>query len=136
MRLISQILLTVAALIYTVLPPLVDFNMSHALHPEWSGHARFHMVWLVVANSSLGVLALYLIWGRANQGGLVLGGIITALILGAFMVAAATMPMYDGALADVGGVEPGPGGLDANLLGFGMAFAINAFGLVLAVFRR
>ncbi|MEM9739164.1 MAG: hypothetical protein AAF829_04785 [Pseudomonadota bacterium] len=137
MRLIAQILLTLAALMYTVAPPLVDFNTTHALHPEWTGHARFHMVWLVVANSLIGLLALFLIWARANSGGLVLGGIMTAMILGGFMVAAITMPLYDGALADAaGGVEAGPGGIDSNLMLFTIGFLINAAGLALAALAK
>lgn len=131
----SKILLGLVALAYVVIPPIVDFNSTHALHADWPGHARFHMVWLVLANSALGSFAIYQIWFRANHGGLVTGGVISAIILGAFFVSAATMPLYDGALADDHGVAPGPGGIDSNILLFSLLFVVNAFGLLWA-FRK
>ena len=129
---LSKALLTLTAIIYAVLPPLVDFNASHAVHPDWTGHARFHTVWLVAANSCVGLFAIYQIWMRADRGGPVIAGILSAIILGSFFVATLTMPLYHGALADPGGVEAGPGGIDSNLLLFGVAFTINAVGLFLA----
>ncbi|MEL7028394.1 MAG: hypothetical protein AAGL49_04110 [Pseudomonadota bacterium] len=128
----AQVLLTVVALCYTVAPPLVDFNPTHALHPDWPAHARFHMVWLVIANSLLGLLAIHQIWWRVAQGGVFVGGAISTFILGAFLLSAVFMPLYGGALTDEGGVAPGPGGVDLNLTLFGTAFGINALGLVWA----
>jgi len=37
---IAKILITVAVLLFTVLPPLVGFGESHVLHPDWTKHAR------------------------------------------------------------------------------------------------
>ncbi len=127
---VSQFLLTMVALAYAVIPPIVDFNTTHALHADWPGHARFHMVWLVVANSALGLFAIYQIWRRPSSGGLVTGGVISAIVLGAFFVSAATMSLYDGTLSDTNGVAPGPAGIDANLFLFSILFLINAIGLV------
>lgn len=129
---LAKALLTLAAIIYAVIPPIVDFNATHAVHPEWIGHARFHMVWLVGVNSFVGFFAIYQIWMRADRGGPVVAGILSAIVLGSFFLAAVTMPLYDGALADPGGVEVAPGGIDSNLLLFSIGFAINAVGLFLA----
>ncbi|MEM9225241.1 MAG: DUF6640 family protein [Pseudomonadota bacterium] len=133
---IGKALLTLTALIYAVLPPIVDFNASHAVHPDWTGHARFHMVWLVGANSFVGLFAIYQIWMRADRGGPVIAGILSAIVLGSFFLAALTMPLYDGALVDPGGVEVAPGGIDANLFLFSIGFAINAVGLFLAAWSK
>ncbi|MEM8917463.1 MAG: hypothetical protein AAGE37_01280 [Pseudomonadota bacterium] len=130
---IIQVLLTLAALAYTVAPPFVDFGATHALHPDWTGHARFHMVWLVITNSLMGFLALYQIWWRAEQGGLILGGLISLFVLGGFMLAGLFMPLYDGALTDAGGVEAGPAGIDANLFLFSIALTLNVIAMVWAL---
>ncbi|MEM8935129.1 MAG: hypothetical protein AAGC77_01825 [Pseudomonadota bacterium] len=129
---VSQIILTIVALLYIVAPPIVDFNPSHAVHPEWTPHARFHAVWLVITNCMLGLLAVYLIWRRSHAGGQVIAGVISSIVLGSFFLSALAMPLYDGALSDEGGVAAGPGGLDSNSVLFGVLFLINLVGLFLA----
>ena len=57
---ISRVLITIATLVYGVIPVLVDISETHAFHPDWPPHARFHMVWLLGTNSTLAVLTLYL----------------------------------------------------------------------------
>lgn len=133
---LSQIILTGVALMYAVVPPIIDFNPTHALHPEWPEHARFHMVWMVITNSILGLLAVYLIWFQSRQGGQMIAGAISAIILGSFFLSTLAMPLYDGALADEGGVAAGPAGLDSNLVLFGVLFLINMFGIYLGRPKR
>ncbi len=45
-------------------PALRDANASHAKNPTWVGHARFHVVWFIAMMVALGVVNLYLSWGR------------------------------------------------------------------------
>ena len=52
---IAATLLTLTALVYAVVPPIVDSNPTHILNPEWTAHARFHTVWQVSVNSMLGL---------------------------------------------------------------------------------
>ncbi len=47
---LASVLLIVSAIIYGVLPPIVDLTDTHVFHPSWTTHARFHMVWLLAAN--------------------------------------------------------------------------------------
>jgi hypothetical protein len=129
----AKILITVPVLMFTVLPPLVDFGESHVRHPDWTRHARFHTAWMVLENSMLGLLALALIWYQGTNTKLLIAGGISTLVLGGFMLATLLMPLYSGALSD-----PGPGkaphesgGIDLNLAVFGVGFILSLAGLVL-----
>ena len=51
MYFIGMILLTVAAIQYGFVPPIVDLTETHVFHQEWPPHARFHMMWLLTAGS-------------------------------------------------------------------------------------
>jgi hypothetical protein len=133
---IAKILITVSVLMFTVLPPLVDFGESHVRRPDWTRHARFHTAWLVLENSMVGLLALALIWYQGTHTKLLIAGGISTLVLGGFMLATLLMPVYSGALSD-----PGPGevpheseGIDLNLAVFGAGFLLSLAGLVLAYF--
>lgn len=125
----GRILMTLATAIYGLVPPIVDLGATHALHPDWTPHARMHMVWLLFTLSSMAVLALYFIWRHADrQFGVRMGGILGLCALGGFFVSAATAPLYGGSLHDEGGVPAIAGTIDANLLGFGLAVALLLIG--------
>lgn len=56
-------LLTAAALLYGVLPALIDtFDPHHLLNPEWPPHARLHLLWLNSTGLYLSLFAIYLVW--------------------------------------------------------------------------
>ena len=130
----AKILITVPVLMFTVLPPLVDFGESHVRHPDWTRHARFHTAWMVLENSMLGLLALALIWYQGTNTKLLIAGGISTLVLGGFMLATLLMPLYSGALSDPdpGEVPHESGGIDLNLAVFGVGFILSLAGLVLA----
>mgnify|MGYP000942298968 CR=1 FL=1 len=125
----GRILMTVATAIYGLVPPMVDLGITHALHPDWTPHARLHMVWLVVTMSSVAALALYFIWWHSDRRfGVKAGGLLGLCVFGGFFVSAATAPLYGGSLHDKGGVPEVAGFIDANLLGFGVALALLLVG--------
>ena len=124
----SKILLTLGTLIYCIAPLFADLNSSHVHHPEWTPHARLHMVWLLSVSASIGVLALYQIWLRGNE---LLAGVLGWIVLGSFWVAALTKDSYGGALADDGGLERLIMGLNGNVFGFGVATMLIVAGLIL-----
>ena len=130
----TKILITVPVLMFTVLPPLVDFGESHVRHPDWTRHARFHTAWMVLENSMLGLLALALIWYQGTNTKLLIAGGISTLVLGGFILATLLMPLYSGALSDPGPgqVPQEPRGIDLNLAVFGVGFILSLAGLVLA----
>lgn len=131
---IAKILITIPLLMFTVLPPLVDFGESHVRHPDWTRHARFHTAWLVLENSMVGLLALALIWYQGTNTKLLIAGGISTLVLGGFMLATLLIPLYSGALSDPGPgeVPHGPRGIDLNLAVFGIGFLLSLAGLILA----
>ena len=133
-RAIGRILMTVAALTASVLPVFVDISESHVLNPGWPPHARVHEVWLLSTGAGVGAVALWLIWIRPQ---LVLSAVLTASILGGFLVAAATAPLYGGVLVDPATAHLMPNndrvlGIPANLFAFTTALIILLVGLPLA----
>ena len=117
---VSRVLITIATLVYGVIPLIVDLSETHVFHPHWPPHARFHMVWLLGTNSLLAVLAMYLMWQRGPEHAIRirLAGLIGLCVFGGFMVSTLTRKLYGGGMADtVSGVPPVMG-IDANLLVF------------------
>jgi hypothetical protein len=131
--LVGQILMTLATLVYGVIPPFVDLTETHVFHPEWTPHSRMHMVWLLGTNSGVALVALYWLWlYRANRAlGLNLAGILGLCVYGGFWVSALTASLYGGALSDKGGVPPVMG-MDANVLVFGIAAGFLILGWAIA----
>ena len=133
--LIGKLLMTLGTAIYTFIPPAVDIlTPTHIFHPDWVAHARFHTMWAIISASTMGLIALWMIW-RAPAGesaGVMTSGLISSGVLGAFMVAAITMPLYGGALSDPGGVPPLASGFDANLVTFAAALVMVLVGWRLA----
>ena len=128
---VSRVLITIATLVYGVIPVLVDLTETHVFHPDWTPHARFHMVWLLSTNSILAVLALYLMWISKYDEVIRIraAGVIGLCVLGGFFVSTLTKNLYGGLLVDpVGGVPPIMG-LDANLVVFTPMLVLVVIGL-------
>ena len=124
-------LMTIGTGIYTFIPPMVDIlTPTHIFHPDWVAHARFHTMWAIFSASAVGLLALWMLWRGPQAGriGVHVSGAISSCVLGAFMLAAATMPLYGGALSDPDGVPPLANGMDLNLLTFGAALLLILVG--------
>jgi hypothetical protein len=91
--LIARILFTLITAGYAALTVLADFNKTHATNPEWTPHARFHVVWQILSYVGFGLLALALIWWPgplaverlylvALRGAIVYAAFFAALIVG------------------------------------------------------
>jgi len=95
----ARILLTVTALEFFG-PILRDFNATHALNPDWPGHARVHLVWLLGFMFFSGLVNLHLIWFRRpfEVRNLWLSVLWQGSNLGGFWVAVALLPVYHGAI--------------------------------------
>jgi hypothetical protein len=131
-NLTARILLTVAALGYTLVLVVVDFGKTHATNPLWTPHARFHVVWQVTSYCGIGAIALWLTWSGGPVSKLWLSAALSAAVYGGFFVTAFAMRLFGGALLDVNGVPPittiniggKPLQIDANVTSFGLLLAL------------
>ena len=131
--LVGRVLMTLATLIYGVLPPFVDLTETHVFHPEWTPHSRMHMAWLLGRNAAIAGVALYFLGlHKANNAfGVRLAGILGLCVFGGFWLSAFTISLYGGAMSDKGGVPPVLG-MDANIVVFSLALLLLLVGWFLA----
>jgi hypothetical protein len=106
--LLARILLTLTTAGYALGTVLADFNKTHATNPQWTPHARFHVVWQINSYIGLGLLALALIWwpGPMALERLYLVAIMSTIVYLAFFVAVFAMPIYGGRVYDDNGYQP------------------------------
>ena len=122
----SKILITVATLLYGIAPLFADLNATHVVHPDWTPHSRVHMVWLLGTNSSIAVLALWLIWAKAQT---VLAAVLGLTVMAGFWIAVATAPFYGGALFDNDGIERTIMGIEGNVFLFSIIVILLLAGI-------
>ena len=105
---LARILLTLAALGYGLATIKADFNKTHATNPEWTPHARFHVVWQILSYSGIGIIVLFLIWtdGPMATERLYLAAALAVAIYGGFFIAVFARPTYGGTLYDKNGYPP------------------------------
>ncbi|GAB5452933.1 MAG: hypothetical protein Hals2KO_32610 [Halioglobus sp.] len=140
MQSLGKILITLSIAIFTFIPPIADLaTTTHVFHPGWMPHARVHTVWLLGLTSSIGLVALYLLWKRKPDAdtGLNLAAVLAACVYGAFFLSAITASLYGGALTDAeGGIANRIFGLDANVFTFSVASILLMAGWSLARFKQ
>jgi hypothetical protein len=96
-----QILLTLGCLEFFG-PIIKDTGVSHLMNPEWVGHARIHLGWLLGFMFFSGLANLYLIWFR-NPKTLENLKVVTlwqGVHLLGFWSAVGLAPLYNGQLVD------------------------------------
>jgi hypothetical protein len=125
-HLTGKILLTLATLMYTFAPPIVDLSRTHATNPVWVSHARFHVVWQVMITTGIGLLSLWLLWfsGIGSTYSINLSFILGLIVLGSFVLNVGAKKFYAGTLSDSNGVPPIFKNVDANLFFFSLALGI------------
>ncbi|HEX4407311.1 MAG TPA: DUF6640 family protein [Xanthobacteraceae bacterium] len=108
MLLVAKILLTLTVLGYSLGTIKADINATHATNPNWTPHARFHVVWQILSYSGIGLIALYLIWidGPRPIERLALAAALSVAIYGAFFTAVFSRPLFKGGLFDENGYQP------------------------------
>jgi hypothetical protein len=134
---IVRALLTVCAFEFFG-PILRDYSPSHALNPDWVGHARVHLVWLLAFMFFSGLANLYLIWFRQPREPRNLWLSVTwqACNLGGFWVAYLLAPHYAGVIA-VPGIHVQVLGIDENLFAFTvLSIVLTAAALLLLAATR
>jgi hypothetical protein len=121
---LAQLLLTLTALEFFG-PIARDINATHALNPDWVGHARLHLIWLLAFMGLSGVVNLWLIWFRRpfDLRNLWLSVAWQACNLGGFWVAVVLAPAYGGAVT-MPDTHVKVLGLDENVVAFTVLSAL------------
>jgi hypothetical protein len=57
---------TVVAVMTGTLAYVFDWNETHVFNPRWPPHAKFHNAQTLLLGSLLGLVTLYLVWGRSD----------------------------------------------------------------------
>ena len=137
--LIAKILLTLTTAGWAVATIFADFNKTHATNPQWTGHARFHVVWQILSYNGFGLIAFALIWwpGPLALERLYLVALMCVVVYAAFFTALIAMPVYGGRAYDDNGYQPFPAPIpivskmwDVNVTVFSVQLALLAGGLI------
>ena len=128
-NLVSRVIITLMAVAIAVGPMFADFNRTHATNPLWPPHARFHVVWQVLTQAGISLVALVLLWRDSADYvlHLYLAAALIYVWLFTFFMTLASMRVYGGALRDVNGIEP----FRFNIFGRVKEIDTNLFGVVL-----
>ena len=104
----AQALLTLLAIIQGLATVMIDFNRTHATHPQWTGHSRFHLVWQDLNVALFAVVATSLIWwhGSHTAHRFYLAAGMTAIPSIGFLLAQVSRSSYGGTLSDPNGIPP------------------------------
>ena len=105
---ITHILLGIFCIIQGLATVLLDLNRTHATHPQWLGHARFHVVWQTATVATLAIFEAVLLWlpGQLESERFYLAALLACAPMIGFFTALVTRRLYRGTLSDPGGIPP------------------------------
>ncbi|MBW4037626.1 MAG: hypothetical protein HIU91_01925 [Acidobacteria bacterium] len=106
--LFARLALSAFCVVQSIAQLTIDLNRTHASNPDWTGHARFHVVWQSVTVALLSFGALYPIWSShfSQAVGFYEGVGLASLSPFGFIAALMTRKLYGGRLHDVSGILP------------------------------
>ena len=115
--LLARWMITTATIAYGVGPFITDMNKTHLLHPGWTGHARFHLLWAASSQLAVAGVALWLLWGTNAQElqHCRLAGYLGLAMNSGFFAALVFKKYYRGTLHDPHGIPPIGGKIDGNI---------------------
>lgn len=138
----ARLALSMLCLVQAAATVALDLNPTHATHPGWMRHARFHVVWQTAEVTLLNLLAVGLLWvpALASTQSFYLAVVLAALSPVGFLVALATKTAFNGALSDPGGIPPllwrrrgATVPIDMNLVA--VVAALLTLGVIVAMYR-
>jgi hypothetical protein len=99
---IARILLAVFCGIQGAATAVIDLNRTHATHPGWLGHARFHVVWQTATVVALSLIEIFLVSlnGPAVSQRFYFASTLAAAPMLGFFAALFTRKLYAGMLSD------------------------------------
>jgi hypothetical protein len=105
---IARTLLAIFCAIQGAATIALDLNRTHAAHPNWLGHARFHVVWQTGTVTALAIVECALLWfqGPFETERFYFAALLATLPMLGFFAALFTRRMYGGTLSDPGGIPP------------------------------
>lgn len=92
---IPKVLISICVLVFALVVPMLEINESHVFNQEWTPHARFHEVWQLTTNISIGLLCLWLVWFR-NQ--IRMASVLTIMVMGGVLFAHLIEGVYGGSI--------------------------------------
>ena len=119
---IPKIFITLGVLIYAIVVPYLEINVSHVFNPAWVPHARLHEVCQLVTNFAIGVVALWLAWSNKS---IQLSSILNITVMGGVLVAQVLADFYGGNILS--------GNVSKTILGLELAVFAASIVVVLAV---
>lgn len=125
----ARLLLTAVAAGQGLAPLFIDLNRTHATHPLWPGHARFHLVWQTCTLTLASAVEVVLVWwaGPLPSQRFYLAALLSSLPLAGFLAALMTRRFYRGTLHDEGGIPPARIRIGRRALELDMNTAVVAF---------
>tara|TARA_R110000868_G_C10949382_1_gene767687 strand:- start:238 stop:657 length:420 start_codon:yes stop_codon:yes gene_type:complete len=126
-------IITFSVLLYAIVVPFLEINETHVFNPNWTPHVRIHEVWQLITNSSIGVFCLWLVWVKNET---IVGAILSLLVIGGFLLAFAIQELYGGSMKYLDGSEKTFLGINIGVLGFGMAFILVLYILMVEKFKE
>jgi hypothetical protein len=105
---IARMLLGTFCIVQGLATIVLDMNRTHAAHPQWLGHARFHVVWQTGTTAALSILEVALLWfpGELEAERFYLVALLACMPMIGFFVALVMRHLYGGTLSDPGGISP------------------------------
>lgn len=122
---------------------LIDLNRTHATNPEWTGHARFHLVWQDFTVFLMSALEIALVFwpGPYGEQRFYLAAALTCIPMLAFSLAFWGRRMFDGTLSDPNGIPPVRLAIFARILEIDLNLsaeiaALIVVGVIVAIYRH
>tara|TARA_R100001369_G_scaffold21491_2_gene39086 strand:+ start:8349 stop:8768 length:420 start_codon:yes stop_codon:yes gene_type:complete len=125
-------IITFSVLLYAIVVPFLEINETHVFNPNWTPHVRIHEVWQLITNSGIGALCLWLVWVKKETK---ISGILSLLVTGGFLLAYGLKNAYGGSMKYLDGSEKTLLGVNIGVLGFGMAFILVLYILMVERFK-
>jgi len=120
--------ITFSIILYAIAVPVLEINNTHVFNSDWTPHVRIHEVWQLITNSSIGLLCLWLIWIKKET---FVSSILSLLITGSFLLAFILKDYFGGSMKYLDGSEKTLLGINIGVLGFGLAFILVLFSLLI-----
>ena len=113
-------IITFSILLYAIVVPFLEINETHVFNPNWTPH------------SGIGLLCLWLVWVKNETR---LSSILSLLVTGGFLLAYGLKNAYGGSMKYLDGSEKTLLGINIGVLGFGMAFILVLYLLMVEKFK-